>query len=234
MMWALHRGIARIRHDPLRSIMKKPARQILLVASLVLLAGILALLVLKRPATSDWASAPAEIQAMLWPGPRDVADFTLLDQHGAAFDTSRLRGHWSLLYFGYLQCPDVCPTTLQSLGRLRTLMAESGAAADIPQMIFVSVDPGNDTPQRIGPYLDFFDKELIGLSGDAGQLARLAASLGIIYGEHIEPNGVRSMEHTTSVIVVDAEGRGVAALAGSHQPRVLLRQFDALKAYLAR
>lgn len=227
-------GLNRIHHDPLRSIMKKPALQILLVASLVLLAGILSLLVLKRPATSDWASAPPEIQAVLWPAARTVADFKLLDQHGAAFDARRFRGHWSLLYFGYLQCPDICPTTLQSLGRLRKLMAEAGAAAEIPQMVFVSVDPGNDTPQRIGPYLAFFDKELIGVSGDAGQLARLADSLGIIYAEHIEPNGVRSMEHTTSVVVVDPEGRGVAALAGSQQPRALLHQLDALRTFLAR
>ncbi len=157
-----------------------------------------------------------------------------MDQRGKTFNEENLKGRWSLLYFGYLQCPDICPTTLQSLAKLRKMMAEADQAADIPQMVFVSVDPKNDTPDRIAGYLDFFDKELIGLSGDPDQLERLANSLGIIYAEHIEPNGVRSMEHTTSVIVVDPQGRGVAALTGSHQPRVLLHQLDALKAFLAR
>lgn len=180
----------------------------------------------------DWSSATPEVQAILWPGARDVAAFSLLDQHGKTFDKERLKGHWSLLYFGYLQCPDICPTTLQSLASIRKLMVNAGSA-DIPQMIFVSVDPKNDTPQRIDGYLAFFDKQLIGLSGDPDQLEHLAKSLGIIYAEQVEPSGVRSMEHTTSVIVVDPEVRGVAALAGSHQPRVLLQQLDALRAYLA-
>ena len=214
--------------------MKPTASRIALLFSLVLLAGIAILFAARHSSAPDWASATPEVQAILWPGAREVADFSLLDQRGQTFTKDDLKGHWSLLYFGYLQCPDICPTTLQSLGKLRKLMTEAGQAADIPQMVFVSVDPKNDTPERIAGYLAFFDKELIGLSGNADQLERLANSLGIIYAEHIEPNGVRSMEHTTSVIVVDPQGRGVAALAGSHQPRLLLNQLDALKAFLVR
>lgn len=214
--------------------MKPTASRIVLLLSLLLLAGIAILFASRQSSTPDWASATPEVQAILWPGARDVADFSLLDQRGHSFGRNDLKGHWTLLYFGYLQCPDICPTTLQSLGKLRKLMTEAGQAADIPQMVFISVDPKNDTPDRIAGYLAFFDKELIGLSGDPDQLERLANSLGIIYAEHIEPNGVRSMEHTTSVIVVNPQGRGVAALAGSHQPRVLLKQLDALKAFLAR
>lgn len=214
--------------------MKSIAPRIIFLLSLLLLAGLVVLFVARRPSTPDWASASQEVQAVLWPASRDVADFKLFDQHGAIFEKERLKGHWSLLYFGYLQCPDICPTTLQSLGRLRKLMAESGDVANIPQMIFISVDPSNDTPHRINAYLTFFDKEMIGLSGDSAQLALVAESLGIIYAEHVEPNGVRSMEHTTSVIVVDPQGRGVAALTGSHQPRVLLQQLDALRAFVSR
>ena len=214
--------------------MKANATRIMLVSSLVLLAGIAILIAARRSSTPDFASASPEVQAILWPGSRNVADFSLLDQRGQEFGTENLKGRWSLLYFGYLQCPDICPTTLQSLGKLRKLMVEAGQEADIPQMVFISVDPKNDTPDRIGGYLAFFDKQLIGLSGAPDQLEHLANSLGIIYAEHIEPSGVRSMEHTTSVIVVDPQGRGVAALAGSHQPRVLLRQLDALKAFLVQ
>ncbi|MFZ2237522.1 MAG: SCO family protein [Dokdonella sp.] len=207
--------------------------RIALLASLVILGAIVVLFALGRPSATNWNSATPEVQAILWPGARDVAAFNLLDQHGKNFDKENLKSHWSLLYFGYLQCPDICPTTLQSLATVRKLMVNAGSA-DIPEMIFVSVDPKNDTPQRIDSYLAFFDKQLIGLSGDPDQLEHLARSLGIIYVEHIEPNGVRSMEHTTSVIVVDPEGRGVAALAGSHQPRVMLQQLNALRAFLAR
>ncbi|HET9033392.1 MAG TPA: SCO family protein [Dokdonella sp.] len=213
--------------------MKLTASRIILLVSLVLLAAIATLFVARHSSAPDWASATPEVQAILWPGARDVADFKLLEQDGQAFGKSELKGHWNLLYFGYLQCPDICPTTLQSLSRMRKLMVEAGQTADIPQMIFVSVDPENDTAERITGYLAFFDKNLIGLTGEPDQLARLADSLGIIYAEHIDPNGVRSMEHTTSVIVVDPEGRGVAALTGAHQPRVMLGQFNALRKFLA-
>lgn len=212
--------------------MKANAPRIVLISSLVLLAGIIILFAARRSSAPDWASATPEVQAILWPGARDVADFKLLEQRRRVFGKNDLKGHWSLLYFGYLQCPDICPTTLQSLSRMRKMMADAGQAAEIPQMIFVSVDPKNDTPERIAAYLAFFDKALIGLSGDSDQLEHLADSLGIIYAEHVEPSGVRSMEHTTSVIVVDAQGRGVAALTGSHEPRVMLQQLNALKDFL--
>ena len=98
--------------------------------------------------------------------------------------------------------------------------------------MFVSVDPANDTQERIGAYLAYFDRELVGLTGDPAQLARLAASLGVMYAEHVDERGVRSMDHTTSIIVVDPQGRGVAALAGPHQPRRMLEQFRQLRRHL--
>jgi protein SCO1 len=207
--------------------------RLFLVLSLVVLAGLLAAFAITRPASSDWASAPPEIQAILWPGARDIADFTELDQGGKPFGKDDLKGHWSLLYFGYLQCPDICPTTLRSLSAMRSLMAEGGQAGEIPRIVFVSVDPANDTPQRIASYLGFFSSELIGLSGEPSQLEKLARSLGIVYAENIEASGVRSMEHTTSIIVVDPQARAVAALPAPHQPRVMLQQFNALRDFLA-
>ena len=208
--------------------------RLLLFVSLAILASLLAVFAIRQPASSDWASAPPEVQAILWPGARDIAEFSQLDQHGQAFARKDLEGHWNLLYFGYLQCPDICPTTLQSLSRMRALMVEAGQDAVIPRMIFVSVDPANDTPPRIASYLAFFNKELIGLSGSADQLEALTHSLGIGYAENVDAEGVRSMEHTSSIIVVDPRGQAVAALPAPHQPKVMLRQLNALRAFLDR
>src|SRR3546814_9001838 len=98
----------------------------LLLAAFTVLTIATAWWLVQRPAASDWASAPPTLQGVMWPVARPVADFELHDQHGERFDAKRLRGHWSLLYFGYLQCPDVCPTTLQSLRGLSELIASSG------------------------------------------------------------------------------------------------------------
>ena len=208
--------------------------RLLLLLSLTILASLLAVFVIRQPASSDWASAAPEVQAILLPAARDIADFSLLDQHGQSFARTNFEGRWSLLYFGYLQCPDICPTTLQSLSRMRKLMIEAGQVTEIPRIVFISVDPANDTPERIARYLAFFDEELIGLSGSADQLEALTHSLGIVYAENVEANGVRSMEHTTSIIVVDPQGRAVAALPAPHQAQVMLHQLKALRAFLDR
>lgn len=177
-----------------------------------------------------WTEAPPALQSILWPSPRPVAEFRLSTQHDQPFGTADLHGHWSLLYFGYLQCPDVCPTTLQSLRGLQNLL---GAAGDTStRLVFVSVDPANDTPARIGSYLSFFGDNLVGLSGDPDGLATLAGSLGVMYAEHIDTNGTRSMDHTTSIIVVDPRGRGVAALPGGQSPEAMVEQLQAVRQYL--
>jgi protein SCO1/2 len=178
----------------------------------------------------DWASAPPALQSILWPAARPIAEFQLTTQHQQPFANADLIGHWSLLYFGYLQCPDVCPTTLQTLRGVQNLL--EGDGDNITRFIFVSVDPANDTPERIGAYLKFFGDDLVGLSGDPDGLAALAGSLGVMYAENIDASGSRSMDHTTSIIVVDPQGRGVAALPGGQTPQAMAAQLQSLRQFL--
>ncbi|MBK9655275.1 MAG: SCO family protein [Rhodanobacteraceae bacterium] len=183
-----------------------------------------------RGVERDWSSAPPALQSILWPTARPVADFELSTQHDRAFSKIDLRGHWSLLYFGYLQCPDVCPTTLQTLRGVQKLLQADGD--DPTRFVFVSVDPDNDTPARIGAYLSFFGDDLTGLSGNPQGLATLAGSLGVMYAEHVDTDGTRSMDHTTSIIVVDAQGRGVAALPGGQTPQAMVEQLRAVRGFV--
>jgi protein SCO1 len=181
----------------------------------------------------DWAHAPPALQGLISPLPRTVGHFDLLTQGSQHFRHEQLLGHWSLLYFGYLQCPDICPTTLQSMHAMQKLLAQTpNAAGPLEQFVFVSVDPGNDTPERIGPYLAFFGDGIIGLSGDPLQLAGLAESVGVMYAEHIADDGTRSMDHSTSIIVVNPQGQAVAALPGPHQPVEMARQYRELRNWL--
>lgn len=214
--------------------MRRRSRWLLLSTAFAALMIATAWWVIQRPVVSDWASAPPALQGVMWPVARPVADFELRDQHGQRFDAKRLRGHWSLLYFGYLQCPDVCPTTLQSLHALSELIARSGAEATLPQVVFITVDPEHDSAQRLASYLSYFDERFIGLTGDPAQLALLARSLGVMYAEYRDPNGMRSMDHTTSVLIVDPQARAVAALPAPHQPATMLHQWLQLRDHLGR
>lgn len=203
------------------------------IAGAALLAGLWAGQQLStRP--GDWANAPPEVRAVLWPEPREPGDFNLQTQHGERFGPEQLRGQWSFMFFGYLQCPDVCPTTLSALRDLRRTLLERDPEAGRYRFIFVSVDPEFDRPEGMGPYLDYFDPAFIGLSGPAEALQPLTSSLAVMHSEHVDDNGRRSIDHTSSVMVFDPDGHAVGALPPPHHPQSMLARFEALRRHLAR
>jgi protein SCO1/2 len=143
------------------------------------------------------------------PEPRNTADFALTDQNGNPFSLAGFKGHWSVLFFGYTSCPDVCPNTLYQLQQARQLMLQQQAADKIPRIYLVSVDPARDTPQKLAEYLHYFDPAFIGLSGEEHQLQALALQLGVVF--FVEPHAQGSVQynvdHSASLLVLDPQGR---------------------------
>lgn len=176
-----------------------------------------------------WATAGPELQTVLWPAPRPLAPFRMRTQHGAVYTSEQMRGQWNFVFFGYLQCPDVCPTTLQTLHAFRQLLLAADPAAARDRFIFVSVDPGHDNPKRMAVYLAHFDPQFIGLTGVPDQLAALAGPLGVAYAEHVDASGMRSMDHSTSILLIDPAGTVVGAFPAPHDPARLLRLFQQLR-----
>lgn len=182
-------------------------------------------------ADTSWGAAPAPVQAVMWPEPRPLADFRLHDQHGAPVDPERLSGRWNLVFFGYLDCPDVCPTSLHAMRGMKERLAERDAET-MPRFVFVSVDPENDTREAIADYLAWYDAGFVGLHGPAEEIGKLAESMAVRYQEFVDDNGNRSIDHTSSLMVVDPSGRMVGALPPPLQPGRMVEQFDRLREYL--
>lgn len=210
------------------------ARRIVLVSILlaVMAGSTFAGLWLNRPtqAETSWGAAPPAVQAVMWPEPRPLARFELQDQHGEPVGPDRLTDRWSLVFFGYLDCPDVCPTSLHAMREMRRHLAEGGG--EPPRFVFVSVDPANDTPEDIADYLAWYDPEFIGLHGPAEQVAKLADSMAVKYEEFVDEDGRRSIDHTSSLMIVDPKGRMVGALPPPLQPERMLEQFERLQAHM--
>lgn len=177
-------------------------------------------------------SASPELQAVLWPVARPVAPFRMRTHRGGSFNERSFEGQWNFVVFGFLQCPDVCPTTLQSLREFRRRLLADDPAAGKHRFVFVTVDPDNDTAARLGPYLAYFDPEFIGLVDDGGELAKLAGSMAVHYARHQDESGRTSFEHTTSVMVVDPAGLVVGALPSPHDPAMMTRRFLALQRHV--
>ena len=178
-----------------------------------------------------WSNAPPELRAILWPEPMPVGEFELLDQRERPFGPAQLQGHWTFLFFGYLQCPDVCPLAMQVLRDYRRGLAETYPALD-HQVVFVSVDPEYDRPAQIAAYLDYFDPAFIGLSGSSDALAALAGPLAVKYQEFVDERGRRSIDHTSSIMIIDPQGRVLGAFPPPQRPERMLEQFGALRRHL--
>jgi protein SCO1/2 len=153
--------------------------------------------------------------ATILPAPGDLPDFSLVDQHGSPVDADSFRGQWDLVFFGFSHCPDVCPTTLQTLANARRELVESGAKS-IPRIVLVSVDPERDTPEIMGRYVGYFGADNLGVTGELDQLRQLTSGLGIYFEKVNADDENYSVDHTAAVLVIDPAGQFVALFSAPH------------------
>jgi protein SCO1/2 len=150
------------------------------------------------------------------PRPRTLAHFTLTDTAGRSLDNGALRGHATLLYFGFTACPDVCPATLATLRELRAAGPPAGL-----QVWFVTVDPQRDTPAVLAQYLAAFSPDFVGLRAAPGALAPLLHDLGAYVEQRALPAGQYGMDHSSTLYLLDGRARLVAVFTPPFTAAVL-------------
>ncbi|TDT72731.1 protein SCO1/2 [Litoreibacter halocynthiae] len=132
------------------------------------------------------------------------ADFELTDHQGMMQTDEDFAGRWMLVFFGFANCPDVCPTTLAEVA---AVMDALGSDAVQVQPLFISIDPERDTPQALAEFIPYFDADLIGLTGTADQIKRTSETFRIYY-EKIEeaasPDGY-TMGHSSQLFLFDTQ-----------------------------
>ncbi len=145
-------------------------------------------------------------------GPTVGGPFTLVNDNGKTVTNQEFRGKYMLVYFGYTYCPDVCPTTLNSIAQA---MDRLGAKADHVQPIFITVDPQRDTPPVMKQYVSAFSPSLIGLTGTPGQIAAVAKEYRVYYAKHITGPGPNdySMDHSSIIYLMGPDGKFIAPIA---------------------
>ena len=144
-----------------------------------------------------------------FPAPRVINDFALADARGEPFGPERLRGRWSLLFFGYANCPDICPITLAVLGEADALLRQAGRGSF--HGVFVSVDPERDSPANLARYVAAFSEDFVGVTGEPDALATFASGLHVGYSKvKVEDSALDYLlDHSSHVAVVDPQGRHV-------------------------
>jgi protein SCO1/2 len=161
---------------------------------------------------------------------RALPDFSLIDQQGRTFGTPNLRGRWSLLFFGYTNCPDFCPTTLATLAAMNKALS-AAKAKDVPQVIFVSVDAKRDTPEQLAKYVPYFDPQFIGLTAaDQPTIEAMAKKLGVAVILTPTGGGNYTVDHSGAIFVLNPDGRLAAILTGPFSVAALQGDFQRIVA----
>lgn len=153
-------------------------------------------------------------------------DFALTDPAGNARTLADYRGKAVVVFFGYTQCPDVCPTTLAALS---DAMKKLGAEADRVQVVFITVDPERDTAELLAKYVPAFDSRFVGLRGDVDATARTAKEFKVIYQKQPGTTpGSYSMDHSAGAYIFDPQGRLRLYVGHSQTPDVFAHDLHEL------
>ena len=164
----------------------------------------------------DGAGAPPKFQAMLAYGaPRALTDFDLEASDGGHLDRARLRGRYSLLFFGFLHCPDVCPTAMATMGEVDKLLDALPASVK-PNLVFISVDPARDTAQATGAYAQHFSPRILGATGDDAALESFTRQMGVLYAPQPAKEGEYNVDHSAHFVVLDPEVQVIGIMRPPH------------------
>ena len=204
-----------------------PLLRILVIALVLLVAVMFAF-----PRANPPAAEP--INATVLPSAMALPELALTDGEGAAFTKASLEGRFSLMFFGFTNCPDVCPITLQVLaGVVERLRSE--APDEVPTVVFVSVDPFRDTPEQIRAYLRGFDAQVIGGTAPDAQLEPLLRTLGVGVEKHEHHGEQYNVAHSGVIFVIGPRAEWIALSSSPHVPDTIAADFRTIRAnYLRR
>lgn len=181
-----------------------------MIVGIALMAGILV-------ALKAFNVAPAEpAAATILPLKTAVPAFSAFDQNGDAINQEIFKGQWDLVFFGFTNCPDICPLTLQVLSAATTQLRDGGQTP-IPRIVLVSVDPERDTPAKISDYIDNFGDENLGITGDLEEIKALASGLFVFFEKQAGDGDYYAVDHAANVLVIDPDGRLHAIFSTPHK-----------------
>ena len=146
----------------------------------------------------------------LFDQPKDISDFEFYSSDQTSFTKSDLIGNWTLMYFGFTNCPDECPTTMYQLSKLIKILREKNFDLNNKQWVLVSIDPERDTPEMIDKYAKGFDQDFLGVSNARPMLLSLATQLSV---NNVMPNQANHMDHShldnhvNNIILLNPKGQ---------------------------
>ena len=137
--------------------------------------------------------------------PLDIIEFELKDQGDQLYSKNDLKNQWTILFFGYTNCPDVCPTTIFKLGQIKQQISKELPNVNL-QILFITLDPERDSTERLREYLGFFNASMIGLTGDISKIVELTSNLSVFF-QRINKEDGYDFNHTASIFLINPKAQ---------------------------
>jgi protein SCO1/2 len=158
---------------------------------------------------------------------RPLPEFELIRDDATGMTRADLAGDWSLMFFGFTHCPDICPATLETLAAVKRRLEREGDP--VPRVIFTSVDPERDDPGTLADYVHYFDPAFVGVTGRRDAIDRLTRELGIISARvWNEERTAYTVDHSASVLLIDPDARLRAVFGTPHRVEPMARDIAAI------
>jgi protein SCO1/2 len=197
----------------------------ILVAIVALILGLTVYRVLSGKSAGD-QTALIDAGVILLPQSRNLPDLTMTNQDGQPVQIDELKDKWTLLFFGYTYCPDICPTTLAQLRQIKSELPQSSLSK--LRVVLISVDPERDTPQQLKQYLGYFDKDFVGLTATVPDIQKLANGVSIPFIPADTSKPGYTVDHSGNLALLGPDGTQRGFIRAPFNNQKLLAQLPGL------
>lgn len=199
----------------------------LCLAFIAIVVGMFVYSVIRTPVLSD--EELREQGVFVLPRPREIAEINLLDHTGEPFTVEDLQGHWSFIFFGFTNCPDICPTSMSVLGQAeRLLQSEDPEAAASFRGILVTVDPERDDLETLGAYVHAFSPRFMGVGGQREDIAGFATQVNVAFARMPGDGQGYQVDHTANIVIVNPRGHYHGFAKMPHQADTIVAAYRSL------
>ena len=161
--------------------------------------------------------------------PRQIDDFSLAGTSDKNYTKASLQGHWTFMFFGYTQCPKLCPVTMSELANMYKQL-ESDNVQDLPEVVLISLDPERDTVQKMKQYVTAFNPHFVGAVGESAQIDKMTKEMGIAYMKVNNGNNAADymIQHSGTIILFNPQGDIAAYFSLPHDPSKMAKDYEML------
>lgn len=200
--------------------------------SIALLAMMAGLLLAKYLAPSP-KPLPILSEGTFLPNARNLSPFQLVDYDGNPFGPAQLQDKWSFVFFGYTNCPDVCPATMYQFQQIAKGLQQDARLDASTRFVFISVDPDRDTPQFLKKYVQYYNPAFLGVTGADSELLSLSREMGVIYLRMPNDDNAEDylIDHSAAILLTNPAGQLAAFFSAPHHASAIISDYKAIRNY---